>query len=66
MTERDCLRCGTRIAGRDAVCGACGTAWPSVSMLDRPLDEAHADEAIVWVLGAMITLVGFFILFVAW
>ncbi len=35
-------------------------------MLDRPAGDAHVDEAIVWVLGAMITLVAFFIIFVAW
>lgn len=66
MSERDCLRCGARIDGHDLACDACGGSWPGISILDRPFDERPIDEAIVWVLGAMITLVAFFLIFVAW
>lgn len=65
MSKRDCLRCGTRIHGHDTACTACGASWPRLSMLDGTSDQ-QIDEAVVWVLGAMITIVAFFLLFVAW
>lgn len=66
MSERECVYCGGRLDGHDFACSSCGASWPGIAILDRPPEDRHADEAIVWVLGAMITLVGFFLIFVAW
>jgi len=35
-------------------------------MLEAGRESARLDEALVWVLGAMLTVVTFFIIFVAW
>jgi len=35
-------------------------------VLDSGRETARLDEALVWVLGAMLTVVTFFIIFVAW
>lgn len=66
MDNRDCVKCGTRLAGGEVECSACGASWPTLRMLDRRSDAPSVDEAVVWVLGAMLTIVTFFIVFVAW
>ncbi len=66
MDNRDCVQCGTRLAGGEIECSACGASWPTLRMLDRRTAASGMDEAVVWVLGAMLTIVTFFIVFVAW
>lgn len=66
MKNRDCIRCGTRLASTEHVCRECGTSWPHLRVLDSGRETARLDEALVWVLGAMLTVVTFFIIFVAW
>ncbi|MHB1168964.1 MAG: hypothetical protein ACYC28_06740 [Longimicrobiales bacterium] len=66
MNNRDCVRCGTRLAGTDHECRECGATWPHLRMLEHAGENAHLDDALVWVLGAMLTVVTFFIVFVAW
>lgn len=65
MYDRECLRCGAPIDGRDSVCGSCGASWPVLAGPERSV-ESGTDEAVVWVLGAMLTIVAFFLFFVAW
>ena len=65
MYDRECLRCGALIDARDSVCGSCGASWPVLAGPERSV-ESGTDEAVVWVLGAMLTIVAFFLFFVAW
>jgi hypothetical protein len=66
MSKRECLRCGRDLENDRITCAGCGAVWPILSVGERLNDDTRIDEAIVWVLGAMITFVAIFLIVVAW
>ena len=66
MTKRNCLRCGRQLAADRITCDGCGAVWPILSVIESHAQDTRVDEAIVWILGAMITFVAVFLIVVAW
>lgn len=66
MNKRECLRCGRGLENDRITCAGCGAVWPILSVSERTDDATRIDEAIVWVLGAMITFIAAFLVVVAW